>query len=273
MVRSVVMSRPFVAAGLGALALAAGCASILSIPDRTAEWCDRPENHHDFCDDFDHVDAGSQWAGQQAMPGATLAFVPSSDTLPNALSLSTAPQALGTGTFAGLFQQFATSFGHVRFAVDVRFVSIDLDTEGGLAAQLGFLLVEQQDFCIGTVLTPAGIGIVMRAHTLDCTTVTNAPANLGTVTDDAGLTVFSPVAPVPPVNQWLHITLDVKRNDDGSGAVGFAMNYPGVIAAPQIPPGFLSASPPAVAVATSVVGPSGQVQLEFDNVTVDFPTD
>jgi hypothetical protein len=78
------------------------------------------------------------------------------------------------------------------------------------------------------------------------------------------------VGPVPGLNQWFHVKLDVKRNPDGSGAVAFDINYPGVVAAPQIPPGYLTESPPAVAVATSVAGPTGKVELQFDNVTVDF---
>jgi len=65
-------------AGLAAVALAVGCASILSIPDRTVastldgsadagapdasrDWCDQPGNKHDFCDDFDNGDAGAGW--------------------------------------------------------------------------------------------------------------------------------------------------------------------------------------------------------------------
>lgn len=265
-------ARVLVVSGAAALATAVGCASILSIPDRSPAWCDRPENAHDFCDDFDHTDAGGSW-GPGATPGASVNFVSSSDTPPNALDLSTTPKSLGGLAVGGLYRQFADHpFDHVRLSVDVRFISIDLQTEGGLASQLGFLLLEQQGFCIGVVLTPAGIGMVMRAHATDCTGVSNMPADAGRITDEAGLTAYAPVGPVPGLNQWFHVTLDVKRHAaDGSGTVGFNMNYPGVIAPPQIPSGFLTTSAPAVAVATSVVGPSGQVELQFDDITVDFP--
>jgi hypothetical protein len=277
----VMRSRLLAASGLAAAALAIGCASILSIPDRTlasipdgstdgsTEWCDRPENKHDFCEDFDHADAGGGWVSGQT-DGSTLGFTASSDSPPTALDLSTAPLALGSPTVVGLYQQFTQRFDHVQFGVDVRFASIDLETEGGLSAELGFLLLEQQGFCIGTVLTPAGLGIVMRANTTDCTGVTNAPADAGTITDDAGLTAFAIVGPVPNLNQWTHISLDVKRNSDGSGDVGFDIDLPGRVAPPRIPAGYLTDLSPAVAVATSVVGPSGRVELEFDNITVDF---
>ena len=93
-------------------------------------------------------------------------------------------------------------------------------------------MLEQTDFCIGTVLTPAGIGIVMRSNTTDCTGVTNLPVDAGSIADDGGLTGFAIVAPVPTLNQWSHISLDVKRSSDGSGVVGFDINYPGQVDPP-----------------------------------------
>ena len=263
-------------AGAGAVAItvAVGCASILSIPDRSADWCNRPGNAHDFCEDFDHEDAGGAW--QEGMiPGAAVAFPATGETPPNAVELSTTPQPLGAPTVVGIFKQFDTEkFNHVTVGADVRFVDADLQAEGGLESQLGFLLLEDQDFCIGVVLAPGIMGMVFRAHQLDCTGVANLPAEAGVIRDDAGLTAFAPVGPIPTLKTWVHIKLDVKRNADGSGSVGFVMNYPGVIAPPQIPPGYLTENaPPLVALATSVIGPSGKVDVEFDNVTVDFPKD
>jgi hypothetical protein len=110
----------------------------------------------------------------------------------------------------------------------------------------------------------------MRHDTTDCTSVADVPDDAGAITDDAGLTEFAIIAPMPTLNQWSHITLDVTRNSDGSGTVGFDINLPGRLPPPQIPAGYLTDGSPAVAVATSVVGPSGRVELEFDNVTVDF---
>jgi hypothetical protein len=263
-------SRTFVAIGGAVVAGAVGCASILSIPDRSPDWCNQPANKHDFCDDFDHFDAGGAW-GAGSAPGASIDFVPSTDSPPNALDLTTTAMPFGSSTLAGLFQEFPDqTFDRVRLAADVMFVKVDLGTQAGLAAELGFFLIEEPNFCLGAVLTPAGIGIVMRAHTTDCTSVRNVPVEAGAIMDDAGLTAYAPVGPMPTLNQWFHVTLDVKRNSDGSGAVAFGINYPGVITAPQIPRGFLTAAPPAVAVATSVTGPAGRIELEFDNVTVDF---
>jgi hypothetical protein len=268
----VMHSRILAVSALIALAVAAGCASILSIPDRQAEWCDRPENAHAFCDDFDHTDAGGLWA-TNATPGASARFVGSSDTAPNAVDLSTAALALGAPTVVGMFRQFTGAFGHVRVALDVRFIQVDLAAEGGLASEVGFLLLEQQGFCLGAVLTPDGVGLVMRARSTDCTSVVDLPVGARSIKDDAGLPVYTNVGPVPAMNQWLHFILDVKRKPDGSGAVAFSFNYPGVLPPPQIPAGMLNETAPAVAVATSVVGPTGRVELQFDNVTVDFPAD
>ncbi len=166
------------------------------------------------------------------------------------------------------------TFDHVVLETDLRFVDLQLDAGAGLASELGFLLVEDVDFCVGVVMTPSGIGTIMRSHSTDCTSVSNIPVDGGATVDDAGLTTFAIVAPVPNVNQWFHTRVDVKRNADGSGTVSFNINYPGVIAAPQIPPGYLmgtSTSFPSVAVAASVVGPAGHIEVQFDNVTVDFP--
>jgi hypothetical protein len=261
--------------GIGAAALAtAGCVSILSIPDRTADWCNRPENAHDFCDDFDHEDAGGEWQ-QGVLPGSSVGFAATGETPPNAAQLSTTPQPLGAQTVVGIFKQFDNEkFDHITVGVDVQFVKADLQTEAGVEAQLGFLLVEDQDFCIGVVLAPGVMGMVFRAHQTDCTGVTNLPAGAGVITDDAGLTEFAPIGAIPTLGTWVHIKLDIKRNTNGSGTVGFTMNYPGVVAPPQIPAGYLTESaPPLVAVATSIVGPSGNVEVLFDNVTIDFPKD
>ncbi len=275
-------------AAVAAITVGIGCASILSIPDRSlapasdaggeggaavpVEWCDQPGNKHDFCDDFDHADAGAEWTTGDT-DGAIVGFTSSSDSPPTALDLSTVPEPLGAGTVGGLYMPFSQKFTHVHFAVDVRVVALDLRTEQGVSAELGFLLLEQTGFCIGTVFTPAGIGIIMRSESTDCTSVNDLPADAGSsITDDAGLTTFAIVAPIPSLNEWSHISLDVKRNSDGSGALGFDINFPGRVPPPQIPPGYLTEDPPAIAVATSIVGPSGRAELQFDNVTVDFPT-
>jgi hypothetical protein len=260
--------------GGAALGVASGCASILSIPDRSPDWCNRPGNSHAFCDDFDHEDAGGNWS-PTLLPGTAADYTAPGETLPNAVDLSTTPQALGGATVGGIFKQFdGETFDHIVVNADVRFVDMELESEGGLESQLGFFLLQEQGFCIGIVATPGGIGIVYRANSTDCTSVANLPVDASKITDDGGLDVFSIVGPIPTLKQWDHFTLDVERNTGGSGTVAFNINYPGFLTPPQIPEGYLTEnSAPAIALATSIVGPSGHVEVQFDNVTVDFPKD
>ncbi len=82
------------------------------------------------------------------------------------------------------------------------------------------------------------------------------------------------MAPTPIAGVWLHITLDVKRAADGSGALSFNFTGAGAGSPPQIPAGAIPANGvPAIALAASAMGPSGPVEIPFDNVAVDFPAD
>jgi hypothetical protein len=256
---------------VAALLTAVGCMSILAIPERSLSWCNRPENKHDFCEDFDHPDAASGWVVGAQSSTSSMKVVASDDTPPNAVDLSIAPLALDAGAVTGLFKEFPSkNFAHVRFEADVRFVDVHLESQGGVTSQVGFLLLQEPAFCVGMVVTPSGIGMVMRAKQRDCTTVSSLPVDAGNIVDDAGLTAYAPIAPIPGSTQWFHVKLEVQRRADNGGNVTFDINYPGVINAPAIPAGFLQDAPPAIAVATSVAGPSGRVELQFDNVTVDF---
>src|ERR1700760_1272874 len=92
-------------AGGGALAAAMGCASLLDIPDREVDWCNRSENQHDVCEDFDHDDAGGDWQ-QGVLVGTKLGFDAAGFTAPNAADLTVDPQPLGSGTVIGIYQQY-----------------------------------------------------------------------------------------------------------------------------------------------------------------------
>ncbi len=275
--------RPTTIAGLAALAAAVGCASILSIPDRTAEWCLRPENAHMFCDDFDHADAESKWSlGTDLAPGARHAYLPSDDTPPNALDLKVDPLDAGDFNVTAIEKDFPTGpFAHVHVELDVKFVQQGLATVDGVSTGFGFLLLElKPNVCIGVGLSPPGIGLVVVTNSLDCTTAGNS-------TPDSGFTGGSPVtlpdggtgyntativASPPVVSEWNHLTLDVQRAADGSGAVSFNLTGAGAGAPPQIPAGSLpETGVTALALAASITGPSGPVDIQFDNVTVDFP--
>jgi hypothetical protein len=113
--------------------------------------------------------------------------------------------------------------------------------------------------------------IVVPAIT-DCFTVNNLMVDAG---DDAGAAPMSPQVLVPLhtilTNQWQHITLEVIRGDDGSGIVRPTVANTGAlpdvpIPAELFPPGF-----PQLGIASSVTGPAGNVRIDFDNVTADFP--
>src|ERR1019366_3970139 len=141
-------------------------------------------------------DAGGTWSPGM-LPGATIDFTAPGETLPNALDLATTPQSVGVPTVSGIFKQFNDeNFNHLIVNADVRFVDINLEAEGGVESQLGFMLVQEQNFCIGVVATPNGIGIVYRADMTDCTSVSNLPADAGTLVDDAGLATFALVGPL-----------------------------------------------------------------------------
>ncbi len=280
------MRAPWItASGLAALAAAVGCASLLSIPDRTAEWCLRPEQSaHAFCEDFDRADAESAWSiGTPPAPGVRRTYPPSGDTPPSALDLAVDPLDSGLQAVTAIEKDFSPrSFGHVHVELDVRFVQGGLQTVNGVSTGLGFLLLElKPSVCIGVGLSPPGIGVIVVTNSLDCSTAGNATPDsgftAGAVTLDDGATSHSTatiVAPTPIYGAWLHITLDVKRGADGSGTLGFDFTGAGAGSPPPIPPGSIPLSGvPAIALAASVMGPSGPVDIQFDNVAVDFPAD
>jgi hypothetical protein len=73
---------------------------------------------------------------------------------------------------------------------------------------------------------------------------------------------------------WTHLKLEVRRDpmaNDGSGSV-VVTGVVGSGSAPPLPPGSLAATGhPLLGLATTVTGPSGVFETQFDNVTVDFP--
>jgi hypothetical protein len=269
--------------GLAALGVAAGCASIIGIPERTAEWClQPPQNGHAFCDDFDHADAESQWSvGTGPGPGVRRTYVPTGETAPNALDLQVDPLDAGDFNVTAIEKDFPSqTFGHVHVEADVKFVHDGMATVNNVSTGLGFLLLElKPSVCIGVGLSPPGIALVVVTNSLDCTTAGNS-------TPDSGFTAGSPitlpdggtgyntatiVSGTPEFNAWLHFVIDVRRGSDGSGAVNFEFTGPGSLPPPQIPAGALpETGVTALALAASVTGPSGLIDIQFDNVTVDI---
>jgi hypothetical protein len=280
--------RALLSVALAALS-AAGCASILNIPDRTLKWCDQSGNAHDFCEDFDHADAGGAWSPPVVSPQTTVTYVPSTQSPPNALDTSVAPLAdAGESQLAAIAKAFPTrSFGHVVVEADIRIVQANFQTAGDLTTGAGFLLLaDQPSMCIGLVATPpvtglpntVGIGLVYVPNNPNCVTVGNLLLDAGAQPATAeGGAVPSPLPTVTPtivtqafIGLWTHFKLDVVRNaSDGSGTVALSAAA-GAGNAPPLPSGSLGDGHPVLGLATTVTGPSGIFEAQFDNVTVDF---
>jgi hypothetical protein len=153
-------------------------------------------------------------------------------------------------------------------------------TQDGVSTGFGFLLLElKPGVCIGVGVSPPGIAMVAVTNSLDCTTAGNSTPDSGftggspiTLPDGGtGYNVATIVSSAPLIDTWLHLVIDVKRAADGSGAVAFDVTGAGAGAAPQIPAPWLTESGPAtIALAASVTGPSGPIDIQFDNVTIDF---
>jgi hypothetical protein len=285
------------AAAFAALVAGAGCASILNIEDRSLEWCLEPQNAHAFCEDFDHQNPTADWSFAPSPPsGTSRTFVPSDYDPPNALAMDTLVEALPTGesSFSGLQQAFTSQvFNQVVVGVDVRIVSAAFmadSVDPNLVTGAGFLLLSDvvtqsamgASECIGLALAPAGAGqvgidVILVPDSSDCLTVGNLMTDAGPQsTDDDGGAAGGAVAGLPwPLanvflDQWFRLTLTITRKTDGSGTIDFRVPSGSSMAPPPIPAGSLNEGYPSLAIGTDVTGPSGNIEVQFDNVTVDF---
>jgi hypothetical protein len=267
----------------------AGCASIVSIPDRTLKWCDQTGNAHDFCEDFDHADAGGAWSAPVVSPQTTVKYVSSAQSPPNALDTWVGPLTdTGESQLAAIAKAFPThTFSHVVVEADIRIVQANFQTAGDLTTGAGFLLLaDQPSMCIGLVATPpttglantVGIGLIYVPNNPNCVTVGNLELDAGSEPDtgEGGTTPSAPPTVVPTivtqafVGLWTHFKLDVSRNpSDASGMVALSAAA-GAGNAPPLPAGSLGDGTPVLGLATTVTGPSGIFEAQFDNVTVDF---
>jgi hypothetical protein len=275
---------------LAAVAAVAGCASVLGVHDPSLEWCLRPENAHAFCEDFDHPDPLAAWTmAPTPPPGASRSVRPSDDSPPNALDTTVDPLPTGAANLTGLETSFTSrAFDHLLVSLDVRIVTASFLEIGAVTSGIGFLLVEdtsssaaQPNLCIGLVLAPGktmgsvAVALVLVPNPTDCFTVDNLmmPDGGGADADAA-----APVGPAPiPLaeiltNLWQNVVIDVRRNPaDGSGTVQPTLAGAGALPAVSIDRGSLAPGYPQLGIATSVSGPAGSVEIQFDNVTVDFP--
>lgn len=284
-------------AALFVSAAAAGCASVIGIPDRSLAWCLQPEHTgHAFCEDFDHANPTADWSYAPTSPaGTSRTFVASDDGSPNANAMDTLvePLAVGATNFSGLEQSFTSQvFGKVTIGVDVRVTQFQsmTDPTTQLGTGAGFLLLSDvvtqsamgPSECIGLSLASVNpqqvaIAVILVPNSGDCLTVNNVMGDAGTAMsgDDGGATSM-PDVPVPNplanvfLDQWFRLTMTVTRMSDGSGTIDFRVPAASSMAPPPIPAGSLSEGYPSVAIGTDVTGPSGNIEVQFDNVTVDF---
>jgi hypothetical protein len=265
----------FAAAGIGA-----GCASVLGIPQGTPSFCAQPANQgHAYCEDFDVGDAGSRWTYVTTTGGATYAIEPSDQSPPNLLDMS-APTQTGKGTaLAGFDKEFDDStFIGLHIEADVRFV-----TQGGaaLSANGGFLLiVDKSGGCVGLGIGsggdgggPAGIGAQIAAQATGCSALTGGnPGASSTPLTNVNITA------APPPNAWFHLVVVVAPDPAGLAGAG-TLTYnvegqPGSNPTVHLPAGTLVASGiPLVGFAAEVNGPSGPLEVQYDNITIDLSPD
>jgi len=262
---------------LGVAGIGAGCASVLGIPDGTLSFCAQPANQgHAYCEDFDVGDPSTRWTYVTTSNGAAYALEPSDESPPNLLDMTAPAQAGKTTALAGFDKEFDDStFVGLHIEAEVRFV-----TPGGapLTANGGFLLiVDKSGGCIGLGVGPAAapggapvIGAIVSPQPTACSALTGGGTGMGNV-----LLTQTLVTTVPALNSWLHIVVDVapdRAGVSGAGTLTFnIVGQPGSAPTVTLPAGTLVASGiPLVGFAAEVNGPSGPLEVQFDNITIDL---
>jgi hypothetical protein len=273
-----------------ALTSTAACTSVLGLKNASVRWCDT-QPHHDFCEDFDHDNALDSWTLRPTPQGGAMRSLIASDrSPPNALMTSVPPQATGEGNLTGLANAFSSkSIDHVLITVDVRITQAEFKQEGAIASGIGFLLLEDtsrepnsMNTCMGLVLAPSGSGLTgtiavaaVVVPAADCFSVNNLMD--ASASGDGGDTTVDAGAPPQPIllatiltNQWQHIELEVTRAADGSGVLSPTIATTGAIPPVMFPAELFPQGYPQLGIASSVTGPAGNVEIDFDNVTADF---
>jgi hypothetical protein len=276
-----------------------GCASILGIPSDSPSFCASPENQgHDYCEDFDVGNALLRVGpGVEQHGPTTIDLEPSDKSPPNLIDFKSPALPLDAGNpaeLAGYYEEFANSeFVGLRVDADIRFVT---QNGVGLTANGGFLLIGNTlGACIGLGLAPVPAGIpnsplpagtpvlgliVVAPQSGGCNSLTGLsgkpimnPMPDGGIGGDAGVqgTVFLQ-APAP--NTWFHLRVQAIPDDKvtGKGSQILLTITPGLNTIPpfQLPAGSLPLRGiPLVGLASEVNAPSGPLEVQFDNVTMD----
>jgi hypothetical protein len=262
---------------LGVAGVAAGCASVLAIPSDTPSFCAQPANQgHAYCEDFDVGDPSTRWTYVTATAGATYTVEPSDQSPPNLLDMSAPTQPGKTSALVGFDKEFDDStFVGLHIEADVRFVT---QNNAPLSANGGFLLiVDKSGGCIGLGLAtpvdggmPTGIGAQVAQESTACSSLTGGGSGTG------GMPLMgSQITEAPAPNTWFHLVVIVAPDPTGlPGAGTLSVN---IVGQPDSPPlvhligGTLVASGiPLVGFAAEVNGPSGPLEVQFDNITIDL---
>ena len=262
---------------LGVAAVAAGCASVLGIASDTPSFCAQPANQgHAYCEDFDVGDATQRWTYATVSGGAAYTIEPPGLSPPNLLDMTAPTQPGKTSALSGFDVEFDNStFVGLHIEADVRFV-----TQGNapLEANGGFLLiVDKSGGCVGIGLSaagdggvPAGIGAQVAQQSTACSALT-----AGSTGPSTAPLVGTQITAAPAPNTWFHIVVVVAPDPTGlPGAGTLSLN---IVGQPTSPPvvhlvaGTLVASGiPLVGFAAEVNGPSGPLEVQYDNITIDL---
>jgi hypothetical protein len=271
------MKRVWIVAGAG-LTLAGlacvACASVLGIPNDTASFCSS-NTGHTYCEDFDLGDplSPSRMSYHAALGGAQLSIAPSDDSPPNLIDCKSPGVGSGGPTLAGFDKEFDDlKFGAIHIEADMRIV-----TSGkGLHGQAGFLIVsDKQGGCVGVALGPQGIGAVTYDTPGGCGALVMGAGGGGDAATggDGGAGPLHGFGGVPPLDQWNHIKADVTPSRSGDGSGTFTFDVVGELAGNtplMLAPKTLTASgAPLVGFSAAGIGPGAEVELQFDNITVD----
>lgn len=255
-----------------------GCASILAIPNDGPSFCAQPENQgHTYCEDFDVGDAASRWTTAFALGSTSWAFKPSNDSPPNLIALSSvAIPPEGGSAVVGFDKEFTDAgFGGVHIEADLRLVPLDGATFAGAT---GFLLITDKEAgCVALDVTPEGIGAFNIVTAEECSVLTTSHPS-GTVEAGAGgggqLVQGALLGPLPPLNSWAHVVINVTADPSGDGSGTLTLN---VVGQPTgytplpIAKGTLSPiGGPLVGFSNAPQPGSNALEVDYDNVTIDL---
>jgi hypothetical protein len=271
-----VKRRWLVATAVVTCAAGVACANVLGIPNATASWCS-VNTGHTYCEDFDLGDPLSRMSFHAATGGASLTIAPSDDSPPNLLDLKTPALGPTGASLAGYDEEFDNSqFGSLHIECDMRIVTANGKAFDG---NVGIMLIsDKAGGCIGLAMEPAGIGAVTAGSPDACSSLIGSNGSgvmldAETLVPDGGDSmVATRLGAVPPLNQWVHLKVDVVPNLDGSGT--FTIDIVGALA------GYIPLTIPAKTLAktgTPLVGFSvaglastGAAEIQYDNITMDL---